>query len=340
MPPTGATSPAVRVEGLSKRYPGVTALEEVTLEFPAAAISGVVGENGAGKSTLMSILAGLVRPDGGSIMVFDREVRDNSTHAMLAAHGIALVPQELVLCPDRTVAENVLLGIEPGSVPSRRRMVATVRSLLERLGTDLDLLRRAGDLAVAEQQLVVIARALARHSRIIILDEPTATLTSSETAWLLDLLRRLRDEGTTIIYVSHRLPEIYQICDQVSVLRDGRLVGTWPTGQTTPTMIVTAMVGRSIDRAEARSAQRTDVLLRTRDLRGRTFSGVSLDVYGGEILGIAGLPDSGRLEFLATLFGAERSSGSIEIGGVAGRPPDATVSHQGRHRLRASRPPS
>ena len=244
------------MEGLIKRYPGVTALEDVTLDFPAAAVSGVIGENGAGKSTLMSILAGLIAPDGGSITVFGREVQDHSTHAMLEAHGVALVPQELVLCPDRSVAENVLLGIEPGRLPSRRHMVSTVRSLLERLGTDLDPLRRAGSLAVAEQQLVVIARALARDSRILILDEPTATLTPSETAWLLDLLRRLRDEGATIIYVSHRLPEIYQICDQVSVLRDGRLVGTWSTDETTPATLVTAMVGRSLERVEARSSQR------------------------------------------------------------------------------------
>ena len=168
------------MSGLCKRFPGVVALDDVGLEFEAGAVTAVVGENGAGKSTLMTILAGLQRPDAGTVAVNGRAVETFTPHHLLHEHGVALVPQEIALCRDRTVAENVLLGREPGRLPSRRRMVAETRALLDEIDTRSTRLQPAGLLSLAEQQLVLIVRALARQCRIVILDEPTTSLTPHE----------------------------------------------------------------------------------------------------------------------------------------------------------------
>ena len=309
---------AIEVENLVKRYPGVTALGGVEFGIPAGKVTAVVGENGAGKSTLMGILAGLRRPDEGTVRVFGQEVENFEPHALLTVHRVALVPQELLLAPERTVAENVLLGVEPsrGPVPSRREMRRRAAELLGDLGSGINPGRLVADLPIAEQQEVVIARALARDCRVLILDEPTAVLSPEESERLFALLRRLRASGTTIVYVSHRIPEVFSLADKVCVMRDGLLVAEWETEETTPAEVVRAMIGRDLSEWDHQPAAGSGTLCKVRRLSGPTFRDVSFDLREGEVLGIAGLPDSGRDELLSTVFGARApSGGTLELQG-------------------------
>jgi ABC-type sugar transport system ATPase subunit len=294
----------------------VTALDGVSMGFLRGKVTAVVGENGAGKSTLMTILAGLQRPDAGSVTIGTNEVKVFAPQNLLGEHAVALVPQEIALCRDRTVAQNVMLGREQGLVPSRRRMVAETASLLGSIDAAIDPLRRVGSLSIAEQQLVLIARALARECEILILDEPTTSLTTEEVDRLFVLLRRLRESGTTIVYVSHRLPEIVSISDAIHVLRDGSLVGTFDRGDVDPGILVRTMVGRAlVERAEAEDRVTGSLVLQARGLTGKGFEDVALEISAGEIVGLAGLPDAGRTQVLAALFGALAAAGTIELDG-------------------------
>jgi ABC-type sugar transport system ATPase subunit len=307
---------AIVASGLGKRFPGVRALTDVSLALPRGEVTAVVGENGAGKSTLMTILAGLQRPDDGTVTVDGRAVRDFTPHRLLTEHGVALVPQEIALCRERTVAANVMLGQEPGLIPSRERMVARTRELLAEIETPIDPRRMAGSLSVAEQQMLLIVRALARDCRVLILDEPTASLTPEEVRRLFTLLRRLRDGGTTIVYVSHRLPEIFALTDGIHVLRDGRHVASFRTADVDAQTLVGAMVGRQLaERLGDRRHALGDGLLEVSGLSGDAFAEVSLTVRAGEIVGVAGLPDSGRAELVAALFGAIPSTGEVRLDG-------------------------
>jgi ABC-type sugar transport system ATPase subunit len=309
---------AVEVEGLVKRYPGVTALDGVAVGLPAGKVTAVVGENGAGKSTLMGILAGLRRPDEGTVRVFGEEVEHFDPHTLLTVHRVALVPQELLLCPERTVAENVLLGLEPtkGPVPLRREMRRRAAELLGDLGSSVAPGQVVAGLPIADQQEVVIARALARDCRVLILDEPTAVLSPEESERLFALLRRLQASGTTIVYVSHRIPEVFALADNICVMRDGRFVAEWTTEETTPGEVVRAMIGRDLSAWDHEPTTRSGTLCRVRGFDGPTFRDVSFDLQEGEVLGIAGLPDSGRDELLSAVFGATvPSGGTLELGG-------------------------
>ena len=302
---------AVEAEGLVKRYPGVTALDGVSVELPAERVTAVVGENGAGKSTLMGILAGLQRPDSGIVRVFGEEVEHFDPHTLLTVHRVALVPQELLLCPERTVAENVLLGIEPsrGPIPSRREMRRRAARLLADLGSRVAPGGLVAELPVAERQEVVIARALARDCRILILVEPTAVLSPEESERLFALLERLRASGTTIVYVSHRIPEVFALADKICVMRDGRVVEELAKEDAMPNGIVRAMIGRDLTEWDHEPAVRPEPLLSVGGLSGPNFRDVSFELKEGEVLGIAGLPDSGRNELLGSLFGVTLPSG-------------------------------
>ena len=314
---------AVRIEHLDRRFGPVSALEDVSFDITEGEVTALLGENGAGKSTLLKILAGLQPPSGGSVTVFGDVVTSFDPATMLTTYGIAIVPQELSLLPDRTVAENILAGIEPGNrlFPSRSRMLRRAAELLAELGLELDPTRTVGQLDLATQQLVVVARSIARDCRVLILDEPTAMLTPAESDRLFALMESLKAKGVTMVYVSHRMPEVFRLADRIEVLRDGRHVASWRRNDVTPEQAVAAMVGRELGQFASRAELRADTgaatdtgaapALRVTGLSGMRHSGVDLEVRPGEILGVAGLPDSGRVEMLHNIFGGDRGTGGV-----------------------------
>ncbi|WP_029145223.1 sugar ABC transporter ATP-binding protein [Microbacterium luticocti] len=315
---------AVRIEGVTRSFGPVKALDDVSFDITAGEITALLGENGAGKSTLLKILAGLQPPSGGSITVFGEQISSYDPNTVLTKHSVAIVPQELSLLPDRTVAENILVGVEPGSrlFPAKRRMQERASDLLGELGLDIDPSAGLRGLDLAIQQLVVVARAVARGCRVLILDEPTAMLTPAESDRLFDLMGRLKQAGTTMVYVSHRMPEVFALCDRVEVLRDGRHVGSWRRDEVTPERAVAAMVGRELGhfagREHAATAADVAPALVVDGLSGPRHDNVSFDVRPGEIVGVAGLPDSGRVELLANIFGAVPGRrGTVSILGEA-----------------------
>ncbi|PJM91485.1 sugar ABC transporter ATP-binding protein [Streptomyces sp. CB01373] len=321
-PPGGppAAVPAVRIRGLSRNFGPVRALGDVSFDVPAGEVTALLGENGAGKSTLLKILAGLQPPSDGGVTVFGEEVTSFDPSTMLGRHGVAIVPQELSLLPDRSVAENVLSGVEPGNrwFPSRRRMLERTTELLAELDLSLDPNASVRTLDLATQQLIVVARSIARGCRVLILDEPTAMLTPAEADRLFALMDKLKAAGTTMLYVSHRMPEVFRLADHIQVLRDGTHVASWRSADTTPDQAVAAMVGRELGqftrRAERSAESSGEPMLKIRELSGRRHHGVSFDLRPGEILGVAGLPDSGRVEMLHNLFGGDRGTGgTVEL---------------------------
>jgi ABC-type sugar transport system ATPase subunit len=325
--PTQASAgpePAVRVSMLNRNFGPVKALSDVSFDVRKGEVTALLGENGAGKSTLLKILAGLQPPSSGSVTVHGGRVTSFDPSTMLTTHGVAIVPQELALANDRSVAHNITMGVEPGGrlFPSRSKMEAEASALLADLGVTLDPRIEVQRLNLATQQLVVVARSVARKCRVLILDEPTAMLTPSETKRLFDLLGRLKAAGVTIIYVSHRMPEIFALADQIHVLRDGRHVASMRTAATTPDAVVAAMVGRELGEALKRGAKHhgeTDSLrpaLAVAGLSGRSHRDVSFTVRPGEILGVAGLPDSGRVELLRNIFGSDpATAGTVHLAG-------------------------
>src|SRR6056297_489451 len=248
-PQTGV-APILQADGIVKRFGGVTAVEGVSLAVPPGEIHGLVGENGAGKSTLMRVLAGILRPDSGSVLVDGEQLEAGNARSALEA-GISLVHQELSLVPEMTVAENITLGFTPtrGGFVNRREQRRIAAEALAEINVSVDLDEPIARLSVALRQFVEIARAVARNPRVLILDEPTATLTPAETDYLLDMLQRLAGRGLAILYISHRIPEIFRICDRITVLRDGQHVGTVAVADTEPDGVVEMMVGRELEAA-------------------------------------------------------------------------------------------
>ncbi|KQO10326.1 ABC transporter ATP-binding protein [Agreia sp. Leaf244] len=320
---------AIRIQNLSRSFGPVRALEDVSFDVTAGETTALLGENGAGKSTLLKILAGLQPPSGGGVVAFGENVDSYDPNTMLTRYGIAIVPQELSLLPDRSVAENILAGIEPGNrwFPSRRRMIARALDLLADLDLVVDPNAPVRTLDLATQQLIVVARSIARECRVLILDEPTAMLTPAESDRLFALMATLKRAGTTMVYVSHRMPEVFLLADRIEVLRDGRHVAGWRRDEVTPDQAVAAMVGRELgqftSRAELSVARASDrdesaPALALRGLSGRRHHGVDLEIRPGEIVGIAGLPDSGRVELLHNIFGGDAGGdGTVEL---LGRP--------------------
>ncbi len=304
--------PAVRFSDITKRFPGVVALDDVSFDVAAGSVHAVCGENGAGKSTLGKILAGIQPQDGGHLIVEGRELRFDEPRDALHA-GIAMVHQELAFCDNLSVAENLCLG----DLPSRRGFVARdavharARELLAAIGASIDTSRRIGELSVAEQQLVQIAAAVGSGARIIVFDEPTSSLGEAEAQRLYALIGDLKARGVTQIYVSHRMAEIFRLCDTVTVLRDGRHVSTQPTSALDEAAVVQLMIGRRVDQYFPEHAQGTvgDELLRVERLTspGR-FADVSFAVHAGEVVGLAGLVGAGRSEIAQALFGLDRAA--------------------------------
>ncbi|MHB1862130.1 MAG: sugar ABC transporter ATP-binding protein [Gemmatimonadaceae bacterium] len=312
--------PAVRFSGITKRFPGVTALNDVSFDVAPGSCHAVCGENGAGKSTLGKILCGLFAPDAGSIVLHGRAVRFNSPRDALNA-GVAMVHQELALCENMTVAENLCLGSLPARrlFVSRRRLDARARELLATVGADTDPSRRMDTLTVAEQQRVQIAAAVGSGARVIVFDEPTSSLAEADARQLYDLIGRLTAGGVTVMYVSHRMHEIFRLCDAVTVLRDGRHVATQPVSTLDESAVVQFMIGRKLEQyfpAHVGGA-RGEELLRVEGLtHPNRFDDVSFSVHAGEVVGLAGLVGAGRSEIAQALFGLDgHATGRVSLGG-------------------------
>ncbi len=319
-----AQPPIIELHGITKRFPGVLALDNVSFSVYPGEVHAVLGENGAGKSTLMNILAGDLQPDSGTIVYQGRE---QVIPSPLVAQrlGISVVYQELALCNNLTVAENISLSLVANrsalSFVRRGQFADHAREVMKRLGlSNVDPRQSVGKLSVAQQQMVEIAKALSMKATVLILDEPNSALTIEETDHLFTVLRQLQADGVAIIYVSHRLEEVVQIADRITVMRDGRHIDTKPNDDSvTVESLITKMVGRSIThfRRHARpSGGESQPALEVEQLRSGSIRGVSFRIHRGEIVGIAGLPDSGKDELVECIFGLRPSEGAVRVNGV------------------------
>ena len=312
--------PAVRFAGITKRFPGVAALSDVSFDVARGTCHAVCGENGAGKSTLGKVLAGLHAPDSGEVILDGTPVRFGSPYEALGA-GVAMVHQELAFCENLTVGDNLCLGKLPrrfGFV-DREALRQRARKLLSEIGAEIDPGRRMDTLSVAEQQVVQIAAAVGEGARVIIFDEPTSSLGEAEAERLFALIDDLKARGVTMLYVSHRMPEIYRLCDAITVLRDGRHVGTAAIADLQEDALVQLMIGRPVQQyfpahlATPRGQER----LRVENLTspGR-FENVSFALHAGEVLGLAGLVGAGRSEIAQALFGLDpQATGAVYVQG-------------------------
>jgi ABC-type sugar transport system ATPase subunit len=312
----------LRLESVSKSFPGVQALDRVGFEVRAGEVHALLGENGAGKSTLIKIVSGVYQPDGGSMLIDGEPVRFARPGDAQAA-GIATIYQELLLFPELSVAENIWLGHAPRTrlrTLDWRAMQAGARELLASLEIhDLDVGRPVGALSVGNRQRVEIAKALSQNARILIMDEPTAALTGTDVLHLFRIVRLLRARGVGIVYISHRLEEVFELADRVTVLRDGALVGSREVAATSPGELINLMVGRTIDNLYPKLETAIGApLLEVRGLSGPPlFHDVSLTVRAGEIVGLAGLVGSGRSELAQGVFGIRPpQSGEIRLAGA------------------------
>jgi rhamnose transport system ATP-binding protein len=313
--------PGLQFRDIHKSFGAVRALRGVSLDVRPGESHALIGENGAGKSTLLKILAGIVAPDAGEILLDDRRLSLSGPRDALA-HGIGMVYQEMLTFPNLTVAGNIFAGREltgRGGVLREREMRDRTRDLLARLHLALRPDAPMEHLSAAHSQLVQVARALAFECRILVLDEPTTALTSAEADHLFRVLDDLHERGVTLLYVSHRLPEVFRLCGRMSVLRDGLHVGTFDRAEVTPQDIVRAMVGRDLPgRAAVATPVPGPLRLRVRGItRAPMVHDVSLDVHAGEIVGVFGLVGSGRTELLETVFGLHRAErGEVSVEGV------------------------
>jgi ABC-type sugar transport system ATPase subunit len=315
-------APFIRLTGVSKTFSGIKVLKDVDFDVRAGEVHALLGENGAGKSTLIKIISGFHRPDeGGTMTVKGQPVHFASPRDARDA-GIATVYQELLLFPDLTVAENIFLGHAPRTSFGRldwTTMRTRARALLDDLDSpDLDVDARVGGLSVANRQRVEIAKALSLDAKLLIMDEPTASLADADVRRLLDVVRRLKARGVAIVYISHRMPEVFALADRVTVLRDGALIGTRPIAEVDHAELVSMMVGRSIDQLFPKVE--VPIGEPVLELKGVSFRDevrdISFTLRAGEILGIAGLVGSGRTELALTIFGiTPATAGEIRLNG-------------------------
>ena len=312
-------TPLLEMRGVSKSFPGVQALRAVDLELRAGEVLAVLGENGAGKSTLIKILGGAHRPDSGVIHVAGQPVQiQNPVDAQRA--GISIIYQEFNLIPALSARENIFLGRERTrfGLVRKEEEFRQARALFARLGVEINPEAPCRELSVAQQQLVEIAKALSLEARLLVLDEPSATLTPPEVARLFAIIRHLRTQGLGVIYISHRLEEIFALADRVLVLRDGQLVGTRPIGAVNRDELIEMMVGRRLEQEFPQRVRRpgSDRLVVRKLCRGRKVRDISFTIRRGEVLGLTGLVGAGRTEVARCLFGADRAdSGAIELDG-------------------------
>lgn len=310
----------LEMHSISKSFAGVQALKNVSFQCRPGRVYALVGENGAGKSTLMKILAGAYQADSGDI-IFKGEKRGYASTGDIIDSGISIIYQELALVPEMSVAENIFLGREPRlafGILNLKELYQRSAALLERLGVSLDLRLPVSELTIAQRQLVEIAKALSQHADLIAMDEPSAILAGAELDQLFRIISSLVEQGVTIIYISHRLEEVFRIADEVTVLKDGEVAASRPIDELDRPTLVELMVGRPLDEIFPKTHhQQGDLALAAENISTDTIlDGVSLRLHAGEILGIAGMVGSGRTELARALFGADPlTSGSISLKG-------------------------
>lgn len=315
-------APVLEMRNISKTFPGVKALQNVQLTIYPGEVHALMGENGAGKSTLMKTLSGAYQADpGGEILIEGKPIKVNGPIEAREA-GVSIIYQELALAPNLSVAENIYLNREPSAsgLIDRAAMNEGSKGVIQRLGASFTPQTLVGSLSIAERQMVEIARAVHANSRILVMDEPTTALSSRESDKLFDIVRQLRRDGLAIIYISHRMAEVYELSDRVSVLRDGTYVGTILRDEMTPEVVVRMMVGRDLSsfyKKSHRFKPNAPPVLEVRGIGdGRRVHDVSFDLHPGEVLGLAGLVGAGRTEMARMLFGADpRRTGEIKLAG-------------------------
>ncbi len=314
--------PRLKFEHIYKAFPGVQAVRDFSLEAQSAEILALVGENGAGKSTLMNILSGAILADSGRIFLDGEEVMIDSPRRALEL-GITMIHQELALIPQMSVGQNIFLGREPRLSTLRamvdwKELYRLAQQELDRLGLKISARDLVQDLTIAQRQMVEIAKALSYKARLIVLDEPTSALSEREIETLFDLMRSLRQHGVTLIFISHRLEEVFAVADRIAVMRDGQLIGVKAANEISRDEVVEMMVGRELKEFFPKAnVQRGALVLSVRGLkRGKNLRGINLDLYQGEIVGVAGLVGSGRSELARAIFGADRvEAGKISLNG-------------------------
>jgi len=319
----GVQTPVLDMRGISRSFFGVEVLHKVDFSVKRGEIMGLCGENGAGKSTLMKILAGIHAPDAGEVVFKGSPVRRNATPLEMQHAGVSMIHQELNLLNELTVAQNIFLSREPRGptgLIAYSRMNDEARRILERLGEKIDPRRKVRDLKIAQKQMVEIAKAISFNVELLVMDEPTSPLTGRETTILFELIGSLSRQGIAVVYISHRLKEIIDVCHKVTVLRDGSFVATRSVSEVTPQQIAALMVGREVK--ESRAADFTGdpaaTVLEVRGVSDRLLKNVSFQVRRGEILGFSGLIGAGRTELMEVIFGMRRPEGGSVL--IEGRP--------------------
>ena len=312
----------VTMKGIEKRFPGVHALSDVHFDLRAGEVHALMGENGAGKSTLMKVLSGVYQPDGGEVSINGEPINFEGPRAAQEA-GICIIHQELSLMNDLTAAQNIFIGREPRGmfgILDEAKLNADAAEIFAQMNLDLSPTVLVEQLTIAKQQMIEIAKALSFESRVLVMDEPTAALNDTEIAELFTIVRALREKGVGIIYISHKMDELKQIADRVTVMRDGASIGTVEAATTPINEIISMMVGRALDNEDLDLPDLTDapVVLEVENLkRGKDIRGVSFDLRKGEILGLSGLMGAGRTEVARAVFGADpKEAGVIRMNGL------------------------
>ncbi|MGI6333351.1 MAG: sugar ABC transporter ATP-binding protein [Saccharofermentanales bacterium] len=304
------------MKNITKTYPGVVAIDNISLDFRRGEIHALIGENGAGKSTLIKCLCGAETPDSG-VMELNGVPYTRISPRDSRQHGVEVIYQEINLIDDLSVAENVCLGDEIGKWVSFRKLNAKASRIFERMNVAMDVKKMVRDLSTAQQQLVEIAKALSKDAQLLVLDEPTAPLTTNEVENLFSIVGTLKSHGVTMIYISHRLDEIFRISDRVTVLRDGKFVETLNTAETDRKTLIKLMVGRELSETYPRRSNITDIpVIETRNLCGSVPRNINIHVNKGEIVGLAGLVGAGRTELARAIFGADKiTAGELFLDG-------------------------
>lgn len=307
----------LELKNIRKTYPGVVALDGISVSFKQGEVHAVMGENGAGKSTLIKIISGAINPDPGAEIIFDGKSYPQMTPALSAENGVAVIYQDINLVTPMTVAENMFMGRKMGKIYSKRHLNKLAQEIFDEYGFQLDPAMRVERLSPANQQMVEIARAISNNAKIMIMDEPTAPLAAAEVDLLFSVIAKLKAKGVTVIYISHRMDEVFQVTERITVLRDGQYVTTINTADTNRQQLVNLMAGRELnENFPTRKSPVGEVMLEAKNLTGNSVENISFQLHKGEVLGFAGLVGSGRSETMELICGAKKmDSGEVWMKG-------------------------